>query len=400
MADYTYPLPDDRIALHPLQERDQSKLLVWRGAALGQDAHFADLPGLLPPDAVLVFNDTKVVPARLVCFRESGARIELFCLEPLAPSSLVEQAMQQTEACVWRCMVGNAKKWKPDEVLRLQGPNGLVLEARQVAEEGRTRQVSFAWTPAEWSFAQVLEALGRVPLPPYLNREEVPADRLRYQTVFAERPGAVAAPTAGLHFTPDVLTKINQKGIESLRVTLHVGAGTFQPVHTENAADHHLHTEEVHVSVGTLRGLARAVGPVVPVGTTALRTIESLYWHGLEVLHQQAEPGYIHLDQWAPFRYDPHALPPANQVLNTLADRLLALGLPLVSGHTGIYLLPGYPFRIANALVTNFHQPGSTLVLLVAGFVGESWRSLYQHALASGYRFLSYGDSSLLWRVG
>lgn len=390
IADYTYQLPDDRIAQAPLPDRDASKLLVLRDGCI-TDRIFRDLSEELPSGSLLVLNETKVVHARLVFHRPTGARIELLCLSP-HNGIPVESALAQRSMSEWQCFVGNAKRWKEGEVLQLE-VNGIELSAERVDQE----VVRFRWS-STITFAEVLLKVGHVPLPPYMKRTDEPNDRERYNTVFARNEGSVAAPTASLHFTPEVLHDLERKNIGTARLTLHVGAGTFLPVKSERMDDHAMHAEEVRVPIGALEQVRARIGqtPIVVVGTTALRTLESVYWHGAELLKGRSTPT-MDVAQWAPYVDEAH-LPTATEAIDAVIAHLKANGSSTLNGRTQILIAPGYRFRFADALVTNFHQPQSTLILLVAAFVGEQWRNVYSHALASGYRFLSYGDGSLLWR--
>jgi len=396
--DYTYQLPPERIAPEPLPQRDQSRLLVSRGGEL-TDRIFQDLPAELPADALLVFNDTKVVRARLFCQKLTGGVIELFCLEPVAPHRAIEPAMQQTGECVWKCLVGNGKRWKSGLVtleFEAQGQSAtLTAERQETAAEGYSL-IHFRWEPAELPFAEVLRGAGHLPLPPYLNREDTAVDAVRYQTVYAAHEGAVAAPTAGLHFSNEVLADLAQRGIPSVRVTLHVGAGTFQPVKAERMEGHAMHGEPISVSAAVLRQLLNhAPRPIIAVGTTSLRTLESLYWLGVQAAEEKLSAEAVpHVDQWQP--YEPGSSLSTTEALTALLNYLAAQHLDTLHATTQLLIAPGYQFRIMQGLITNFHQPESTLLLLVAALVGPDWQRVYEHALANGYRFLSYGDSSLL----
>ncbi len=396
IADYTYELPEERIAQRPLEERDASRLLVCRDGAIS-DRTFHELPGLLPPDALLVLNDTQVVNARLLFQRETGARIEVLCLAP-ADGVPVEEAFATRGQCVWDALVGNAKKWRTGEELHLRGTSSLGAPlSLRASREGEG--VCFAWEPSELSFSEVLDRLGHVPLPPYMSRPDEDADRTRYNTVFARHPGSVAAPTASLHVSPGVLEGLGAKGIARTTLTLHVGAGTFAPVKSERMAEHPMHGEQVSIPREALLALAERLGrgPIIPVGTTALRTLESIYWHGVMILEGRAA-AHMDIDQWEPYELRPGDLPTPARSLEAVITQVEAAGEVRLVGSTRLLIAPGYTFRFADALVTNFHQPQSTLLLLVAAFLGTGWRAVYDHALRSGYRFLSYGDGSLLWR--
>jgi S-adenosylmethionine:tRNA ribosyltransferase-isomerase len=390
IEDYSYPLPDGRIAKYPLPERDSSKLLVYRDGSVS-DRIFRDLPSELPCGAFMVFNDTKVVPARLHFRRDSGAHIEVFCLEPVEPAEY-NLSFASTESCSWRCVIGNSKRWK-DDVLHSELP-GCNLTARLVSRSERTGVVEFRWDGGI-PFSNVLEICGNVPIPPYLNRETEALDLERYQTLYARIRGSVAAPTAGLHFTDRVLDDIRARGIETAEVCLHVGAGTFLPVKTSEISGHPMHREPFVVKAEFLRSLlgAKQAGrPVVAVGTTSVRTLESLYYAGVTCI-ETGQPADV--EQWAPYTLEyTYSIEEALKALCAFLERNSLSELRL---GTRIIIVPGFVFRVVDALVTNFHQPESTLILLVSAFVGGDWRTIYDHALAGGYRFLSYGDSSLLF---
>ncbi|GAB4094459.1 S-adenosylmethionine:tRNA ribosyltransferase-isomerase [Flaviaesturariibacter terrae] len=391
---FDYPLPDDRIAAFPLPERDASRLLVAESGRI-DDRHFRDLPSLLPEGATLVVNDTRVIEARIFFQKPSGGVIELFCLEPARPAEMTA-ALQSEGPVQWRCLIGGASKWKPGQVLRktleLRGAE-CVLEARFIAKEPEDFIVELQWTPA-LPFAEVLHAAGAIPLPPYIRRAAQTADSERYQTIFARNEGSVAAPTAALHFTESVTAALEAKGIRRVPVTLNVGAGTFRPVKSETIGGHPMHGEYFQVSRESLRALIDSK-TIIAVGTTSLRTLESLYWLGVKT----AAAGSLQteLGQWE--AYELTGSMSYAESLQVLWNILEQEGFDTLYGRTSLLIRPGYRFRSADALVTNFHQPKSTLILLVAAFIGEAWRDVYQHALDGGYRFLSYGDSSLLWRA-
>ena len=396
IKDYNYELPDSRIAKYPLEERDQSKLLEFRDSCITEHI-FRDLPGLLPDNAIMVFNDTKVVPARLHFRRKSGASIEVFCLEPHLP---VEYNVNfaSTGQCEWRCIVGNVKKWKGD-VLRLDNPDGdesvslMNLRAELVERQGETSIVRFLWDNGA-AFSAVLEACGRIPIPPYLNRDTESIDSERYQTLYAKYRGSVAAPTAGLHFTDAVLEAIRNRGIDTETVCLHVGAGTFLPVKSDNVAEHRMHREPFSVSLDFLMKLRHGGHQVIAVGTTSVRTLESLYYVGVGIIEEGEAKD---VDQWAPYsrEYD-YSL---EESLDAIIDYLKARGETSLRVGTRIIIVPGFRFRVVDVLVTNFHQPQSTLLLLISAFIGGEWKPVYEYALAHSFRFLSYGDSSLLFRA-
>lgn len=402
IQDFHYELPAERIAPEPLPDRAASRLLVSRAGVI-TDKTFRDLPGELPADSLLIFNDTRVVRARLLAKRPTGGAVELFCLEPVAPHRTLELALQQTEAGTWRCLVGNGRRWKSGPVsldFAFAGQPATLWAERRAAEAGGESLIDFRWEPASLPFAEVLRAAGHLPLPPYIHRPDTAADAVRYQTVYAAHEGAVAAPTAGLHFTPEVLADLAARGIASGYVTLHVGAGTFQPVKADTMADHPMHAEPIIVQASLLRQLlAHRPRPVIAVGTTSLRTLESLYWLGAALAREPATPGTaLCVGQWQPYAElrpgEAEITPEA--ALQALLDYLDASGSAAIEASTQLLIAPGYRFRLVRGLITNFHQPESTLLLLVSALLGPGWRAVYEHALLHGYRFLSYGDSSLL----
>lgn len=398
-SDYTYHLPEARIAQYPLSQRDAAKLLHYRAGTISHHV-FKDVASLLPENALIVYNDTRVIPARLIMHRETGARIEILLLLPSSPTEM-HQAMTATETVSWSCMIGNKKKWKAEEVLRIDlTVAGNPVQLAATLEDREAQIVRFTWDSAETDFATLVEAAGKLPLPPYLNREAEAADATRYQTVYAENKGAVAAPTAGLHFTDEVLESLDKRGVQRAQVTLHVGAGTFQPVKTEDAEAHDMHVEQMVIRKAEVLRFRDHAGPIIGVGTTSMRVLESLYWFGVEALEADDLPANhaFHLDQKTPYQKRAAALPTQEQALTALVQHLDKHNLESVVAETGIYVLPGYPFQLVDGLFTNFHLPGTTLMFLVAAFVGEDWEKIYQSALDNEYRFLSYGDSSLLWR--
>ena len=395
IEDYNYGLEDSRIAKYPLPERDASKLLHYKDGKV-REYIFRDLPDLLPANALMVFNDTKVVPARLHFQRETGAHIEIFCLEPVAPPEY-NTAFAATEETTWKCVIGNAKKWKED-ILYLYNPDGdadvsaMDLRAELLGREGQTGQVRFSWKDGS-PFSRVLEICGTIPIPPYLNRESEQIDAERYQTLYAKFRGSVAAPTAGLHFTRAVLDRIREKGILEETVCLHVGAGTFLPMKSSLVSEHPMHREPFVVSRKLLEELRAGNRPVVAVGTTSVRTLESLYYVGVSCL-ETGKPSDV--DQWAPYtREYPYS---TQEALGAILDWMDRSGEEKLTVGTRIIIVPGFRFRLVEKLVTNFHQPESTLILLVSAFVDGDWRTIYNFALSNGFRFLSYGDSSLLER--
>lgn len=403
IRDYTYTLPDERIAKYPLAERDSSKLLVYQSGNITDD-HFFNLPDRLNEGDLVVFNETKVIHARLIFRKATGSTIEILCLEPNdIPEPAV--ALQQIGKCEWKVMIGNRKRWKESfqEMLINAGEKNFRLKAEIVGDENTSAVVRFSWDAAI-SFAEVIELAGKIPLPPYFDREPEREDEERYQTVYAKYEGSVAAPTAGLHFTARVLDALLSKNINLSYVTLHVGAGTFRPVKAEVMAGHDMHEERIVVSAGMIEKLIdvfrqrKSSGKkIVAVGTTSMRTLESLYWLGVKLHLQHDENKNLALEQWFP--YENHECELSQEVaLRALLNHLNKNNLQNLIATTGILIAPGYEFKIVDTLITNFHQPDSTLLLLVAAFVGEDWRKIYDHALANNYRFLSYGDSSLLLR--
>jgi len=392
IQDFTYTLPEARIAQQPLAERDASKLLVYRDGRISHHV-FRDLPELLPQDALLVLNDTRVVNARIVMHRSSGARIELLCLEP-ADGKPVELALREKGGSEWQCFIGNAKRWKDRETLTTT-IDGVLLRAQRVGVE----RVAFSWSPGDLDFAQVLDRTGLVPLPPYMKRAATEPDKQRYNTVFAKHEGSVAAPTASLHLTRNVLEGLKRRNIDTSELTLHVGAGTFLPVSSERMSGHGMHREQVRIPLAALERIASQQGKalIVPVGTTALRTLESLYWHGVKLIQGRADEE-MDIEQWEPYDQGEGELPDAARALEAVISRARKSNDQRLTGSTRLLIAPGYQFRFTDALVTNFHQPQSTLLLLVAAFVGPDWRRIYDNALGGGYRFLSYGDGSLLYR--
>lgn len=394
--DFDYPLPDERIAKFPLAERSASKLLVYRGGEISE-RRFADIGDVLPAGQLIVFNNTKVIRARIIMHKPSGARIEVFCLEPHAPADY-ERAFAVTGACEWSCIVGNRKKWKEGyvEINFDYGGAAVWLRAWIVEERGRECTVRFEWS-APMTFGQLLEHLGRIPIPPYLNRDSEEIDYTRYQTVYSKFEGSVAAPTAGLHFTPELLESLRGRGFDFAEVTLHVGAGTFLPVKDEDAAQHPMHTEHFEIRRDTVRQLLAKWGAVTAVGTTSVRTLESLAalaWR----IHATGSPDADRvIGQWE--LYDIPADYTGRTALGELLGWMEREGVERLKAATQIMITPlGYTFRIVRNIITNFHQPKSTLLLLVSAYVGDDWRRIYDYALGHDFRFLSYGDSSLLMR--
>ena len=398
ISEFNYPLPDERIAKFPLPVRDQSKLLLYRHGEVTEDI-FTSLPDYLPADSLMIFNNTKVIQARLHFHKETGALIEVFCLEPIQPNDYVLN-FQQTEHAAWLCMIGNLKKWKEGALKREITVKGkpLTLTAERGACHGTSHWVDFRWNNPEITFADILEVFGELPIPPYLNRETQESDKETYQTVYSKIKGSVAAPTAGLHFTPRVLDALREKGVALEELTLHVGAGTFKPVKSEEIEGHEMHTEYISVNRSTLEKLVAHEGKAIAVGTTSVRTLESLYHIGVTLLHNpNATEEDLHVKQWQPYETALEtAATPAVDALQAIIAYLDRHHMETLHSSTQIIIAPGYEYRIVKAMVTNFHQPQSTLLLLVSAFLHGDWRKIYDYALAHDFRFLSYGDSSLL----
>lgn len=389
IKDFHYYLPPDRIAYYPLPDRDQSKLLVYKKGTITH-ADFKSIVNFIPENAILFFNDTRVIPARLYFSKETGATVEIFLLNPIAPSVLLAEAMNARGLCSWHCTIGNLKRWKEQASLEKRNED---IHLKAILRDKENGIVDFTWSPNHLSFAEVISKTGNAPLPPYIKREIDPDDKTRYQTIYARREGAVAAPTAGLHFTDHVLEQLKRKGIKKDFLTLHVSAGTFQPVKTNDATEHVMHTEQIVVTLENVQNLLQKNAFILPVGTTSMRTLESLYWFGVKLL-RNPDAEFV-ISQTEPYEQN-KSLPIAEEALTAVLDSFSKRNTPYITGHTAIYIYPGYSLRVCQGLVTNFHLPGSTLMLLVAALVGDSWKTIYQEALDNQYRFLSYGDSSLL----
>lgn len=395
ISDYNYPLADERIAKFPIAQRDHSKLLLYKHGEVGEDV-FYNLPKYLPSGALMIFNNTKVIQARIHFRKETGALIEVFLLEPAGPTDY-ELMFQTTSTCSWLCMVGNLKKWKEGFLTRdfeIKGEN-LTLVAERIKEQGTSQLVKFTWNNTNITFADILETVGELPIPPYLNRETQESDKETYQTVYSKIKGSVAAPTAGLHFTESVLKDLDDHGIDREELTLHVGAGTFKPVKSKEIEDHEMHTEYISVHRSTLEKLIRHEGKAIAVGTTSVRTLESLYYIGVRLSKSpEATEEDLHINQWEP--YDTNPTMSAVDSIKEILSYLDRNGLNALHTSTQIIIAPGYKYKIVKMLITNFHQPQSTLLLLVSAFVNGDWHKIYDYALAHDFRFLSYGDSSLL----
>ena len=433
IEEFNYPLPDERIAKYPLANRDQSKLLVYRDGQVSED-RFDHIGDYLSADSLLIYNNTRVIQARLEFHKTTatqpyttstpplhntlGARIEVFCLEPLEPHDY-QLSLGSTDGCTWKCMIGNAKKWKTGALsLPVQLPSGeeINLFAEKGEQTGNTFAVHFSWSPTAQrsnsaavqqcnglniSFAEILDAVGELPIPPYLNRKTEESDKTTYQTVYSRIKGSVAAPTAGLHFTDNVLNNLRQKGIQTAEVTLHVGAGTFQPVKVADANQHTMHTEIIAVPRETIETIIANLGHIVAVGTTSMRTLESLYFLGTQLLHHSTQPLHNATPQLTVAQFEPYEKEytlSTREALQAIVDYLDCTEQDVLHAETQIMIKPGYQFRVVDQLITNFHQPKSTLLLLVSAFVGSDWHTIYDYALAHNFRFLSYGDSSILTR--
>ena len=390
LQDYLYTLPEDRIPLFPLPQRTQAKMLHWQRGEISHRT-FSQLPELLPDNSILFLNDTKVIPARFIFKKDTGAVIEVFLLHPILPSHLLSTTLLAKHQSTWMCTIGNIKRWPTGLVLR-QETNGIVLEVR-IADR-QNSLVEFSWTPGHLLFADIVQLMGEVPLPPYLKRKAEDSDKERYQTVYSSVQGAVAAPTAGLHFTEALLEKIHARRIVIDSLTLHVSAGTFLPIKNENALDHPMHEEQVVIRRSNLENLMLPDRLVIAVGTTALRTLESLYWYGVRLLLEDGDVPFI-IEKLLPYQTN-RDLPSQHQAFQAIVKYMEQRNLEELTGHTSIFIFPGYEFKVCRGLITNFHQPGSSLLLLIAAFIGPAWKKVYDAALSHQYRFLSFGDSSFL----
>eukprot|EP01029_Cantina_marsupialis_P007246 TRINITY_DN179_c3_g1_i2.p1 TRINITY_DN179_c3_g1~~TRINITY_DN179_c3_g1_i2.p1 ORF type:complete len:411 (-),score=38.40 TRINITY_DN179_c3_g1_i2:357-1589(-) len=394
ISNFTYDLPDHRIAKHPLANRDLSKLLTYRNGVI-EESGFSNLPKCIEEGTTMVFNNTKVIQARLIFHKETGARIEVFCLEPLQPADY-NLAFQAQGSSTWKCIVGNLRKWKCGTLSMPFFVDGkeYALQAEKIQQLDGAQELQFSWNHPDLTFSDVLEQTGKIPIPPYLNRDTEESDLLRYQTVYSKYEGSVAAPTAGLHFTEDVFSELSSNGVKRQELTLHVGAGTFKPVKAEQIGDHEMHTEHIQVTQESLRNISQAPNGIIAVGTTSVRTLESLYWMGVKILCEKSNPEL--LEQWEAYEL------PSDYTLKesyeAICDYMDQKELSLFNAATQIIIAPGYDFKVIDGLVTNFHQPQSTLLLLISALVGDDWHKIYQYALDNDFRFLSYGDSSLLMK--
>lgn len=400
ISEYDYQLPDERIAQFPLEQRDGSKLAVLENGKISQDI-FSNVASYLPQNSLILFNETRVIHARLHFVKETGARIEVFCLEPLSPAE-IQQVFAARRQCEWKCLVGNAKRWKEHESIKLEFLNGnenAILKATIISRNADWFHIRFEWEPAELSFSEVLEHAGKVPLPPYIHRDATQADDNRYQSIFARNEGSVAAPTASLHFTDTVLNSLKAKNIESRKITLHVGAGTFKPVSTDVVNGHQMHSEKIIIQRPVIEYLYENPDQFKTlVGTTTVRSIESIYWQGLKWIEKKAASPELDVRQWDPYETALAGKITVKESLSKILETLDIFGVDALKGSTSLMIAPGYQYRFTNAMITNFHQPKSTLLLLIAAFIGKDWEKAYQYALSHDFRFLSYGDSCLFFK--
>jgi len=397
ISNFNYFLPKEKIAKFPLEIRDASKLLICKNGEIEQ-SDFKVIDKYLPENALMVFNETKVIQARIIFSKSTGATIEIFILEAVEPVSEIQSAFQQTSGVVWKCFVGNSKRWKSgvlEKKFIYKGKNCKIFIERKEKLENSSL-IKFKWHPEDISFSEIIEKIGLVPLPPYLNREAVDSDKERYQTVYAKNEGSVAAPTAGLHFTENVLNKIKNRNISFGKINLHVGAGTFKPVIAEKISGHTMHFEKISIDISLIKRILKNIdGNIIPVGTTSVRTLESLYWYGVKLIVDKQNEKTLFIEQWDPYNKKYNIDLPVKEVLNFLISFMEKNEINIISGSTQLMIVPGYKYRIIKGMVTNFHQPQSTLLLLVAAFIGENWKKAYDFALENDFRFLSYGDSCL-----
>jgi S-adenosylmethionine:tRNA ribosyltransferase-isomerase len=398
---YDYFLPDERIAQFPLEKRDRSKLLIYRDGQISENI-FSNLHQFLPSDSLVIFNETRVIHARLLFHKDSGSPVELFCLEPLAPFRDHQQAFQQKEQAEWLCLVGNSKRWKNGKLeLKVDYYDQCIsiYVERLKKLEGGTSRIRFSWTPSSLTFAEILEHAGKIPLPPYIKRNPVSKDDETYQTIYANQDGSVAAPTAGLHFSNEVLSRLKEKNIDFLKFILHVGAGTFRPVISESLTGHEMHAEQVYLPLEKIKILRASLNkPIIAVGTTTTRLLESLYWHGVKLIKGLTEGTEMNVSQWDPYDLPSEFAVSREESIDAVIRECESSNYSVLKGKTSLMIAPGYRFRYPDILITNFHQPRSTLLLLIAAFIGDDWRKAYQYALDHEFRFLSYGDACLLVR--
>lgn len=394
IEDYNYHLPDVQIAKYPLPDREQSKLLIYNSKI--EESNFFNIGDHLPDNSLLIFNNTKVIRARLEFHKTSGARVEIFCLEPYLPAEYV-QSFGSTKSCSWTAMIGNSRKWKEGALLKsiTVDDKEIEISAERVRTESGNSIVTFSWNSSDVTFSEILESCGNIPIPPYLERESEESDLSNYQTVYSKIDGSVAAPTAGLHFTDPLLNRLKDGGVELGELTLHVGAGTFKPVKSDQIGDHDMHTEHISVTSQFVKKLIANLGKIVAVGTTSVRTAESLYWMGVKVINNSQNKD-LHIDQWDPYERENNIS--VKESLSALLYHIEQNEDGVLNSSTQIIIAPGYKFKVVDAIVTNFHQPQSTLLLLISAFIGDDWKKIYKHAVDNNYRFLSYGDSNLYFR--
>jgi S-adenosylmethionine:tRNA ribosyltransferase-isomerase len=403
LSDYTYNLPDERIAKFPLSKRDESKLLVYQQGEITHSV-FKNITDYLPKNSLLVFNNTKVIPARIHFQKSTGAIIQIFLLHPVLPTPVINLAMDVRDSCVWECMIGNRKRWKKGDVLsQIIALEGQEIEVNAEINDEEKNYIKLSWKNLDLTedfgdktknrkFVDLIQTLGTIPLPPYLNRETEASDSETYQTVYSEKKGAVAAPTAGLHFTQEVLQTLEKQNIKQDFLTLHVGAGTFQPIKVENIVEHKMHNEQVVFTKKNIEKLLANLGNIIPVGTTSMRTLESIYWFGVKFLKADNSP--LLIEKLYPYQHE--LLPSVEESLKAILMEMEGKNIEEITAETEIFIFPSYQFKICKGIITNYHQPESTLILLIAALIGEDWRKVYDEAMTNNYRFLSYGDSSLL----
>lgn len=394
IGQYSYDLPQNRIAKYPLPNRDESKLLIYTNNKISH-TQFKQIPGYLPENSLLVFNNTKVIRARMLFFKPSGAAIEIFCLEPVEPVTY-ESNFAQTSRVVWKCLVGNSKKWKTGKLSRtiLRENKEVEISIERKGNQQSPQNIEFQWKDSSVTFARILNSFGTTPIPPYLNRDAEPIDKTRYQTVYSKKNGSVAAPTSGLHFTDHVLDEIKTLGIKTEELTLHIGAGTFQPVKSETIGGHDMHTERVSVNVETLKQLHHFADSIIAVGTTSVRTLESLYHLANKLYNKNNDTKNLFVNQWQPYNNENNIS--SARAIEILIEYAEKNNMEKIDFNTQIIIIPGYCFKLTKGMITNFHQPRSTLLLLIAAYVGNRWKEIYNYAMKNDFRFLSYGDSSLL----
>lgn len=394
MEDFNYPLSDDKIAKYPLEKRDLSKLLIYKNKQIAEST-FQKIADFIPENTLLVYNNTRVIHARINFLKQTGAKIEIFCLEPILPADYV-LSFASTSNCEWKCLIGNRKKWKNQNLTREINIKGdkFQIVAQFLESNNDSNIVRFSWTNSNYTFSEILDVIGELPIPPYLNRKTEESDEANYQTVYSRIEGSVAAPTAGLHFTKDVFSQLSNKGISIEELTLHVGAGTFQPVKSDDISQHQMHTEHIVVSLETINNIKNKIGNIIAVGTTSVRTLESLYYIGSKIIQGEIN-SFFHVSQWEAYE-KPEKHITTEESLEAIINYLEKENLTKLHAETQILIQSGFHFRIINGMITNFHQPKSTLLLLVSAFIGKDWKRIYDYALSNDFRFLSYGDSSLL----